>query len=121
MSPVFALTLNVTVPLPVPLAPEVIVIHETSLVAVHAQLLVVFTSMVPMPALAARSCLLGEIEYEQGATAACVAVNVRPPIVTVPVRAAPRFGAMPSSTFPSPVPLAPDRIVIHASLLLAVH
>jgi hypothetical protein len=34
-APVFAATLNATVPLPVPLAPEVMVIHEALLVAVH--------------------------------------------------------------------------------------
>jgi hypothetical protein len=35
--PVFGATLKVTVPLPVPLAPEVMVIHEALLLAVQAQ------------------------------------------------------------------------------------
>jgi len=34
---VFAATLNVAVPLPLPLAPDVIVIHDALLCAVHAQ------------------------------------------------------------------------------------
>jgi hypothetical protein len=119
--PVFGATLNVTVPSSVPLAPAVTVIHATLLAAVHAQLLVVLTSTLRVPPLAPMSCLFGEIEYEQGATAACVAVNVWPAIVTVPVRAPPRFGAMPSPTSPFPVPLAPDSTAIHDALLDAVH
>jgi len=34
-APVFAATVNATLPLPVPLAPDVTVIHEALLVAVH--------------------------------------------------------------------------------------
>jgi hypothetical protein len=36
-APVFALTLKVTVPFPLPLAPEVTTIHDALLTAVHEQ------------------------------------------------------------------------------------
>jgi hypothetical protein len=48
-------------------------------------------------------------------------VNVRPAIVSVPVRAAPTFDANRYETLPFPVPVAPDVIVIHEALLSAVH
>ena len=48
--PVLAATLYATVPGPVPLGTEVIVIHGTLLTAVHAQPDVVPTAMVPLPA-----------------------------------------------------------------------
>jgi hypothetical protein len=46
----FCAMLNVTVPLPVPLAPDVIVIHDTLLTAVHVHGLVVETVTVPVVA-----------------------------------------------------------------------
>ena len=42
-------------------------------------------------------------------------------IVSVPERAAPLFAATPIATVPLPVPLAPDAIEIHETLLVAVH
>jgi hypothetical protein len=48
-------------------------------------------------------------------------VKVCPAIVTVPVRLAPLFDATRIRTVPDPVPLAPELIVIHAALLVAVH
>jgi len=42
-------------------------------------------------------------------------------IVAVPVRALPVFAAMLRPTDPFPVPVAPDVMAIHASLLVAVH
>jgi len=54
-------------------------------------------------------------------TAACVTVNVCPAIVRVPVRAAPAFAATANATVPLPLPVAPDVMVIHGALLLAVH
>ena len=119
--PVLAATLNLTVPSPVPLAPDVIVIHGSLLTAVHEQLAVVLTATLPLPPAAGRFCLFGEIEYEQGATAAWFAVKVRVAIDTVPVRAAPRFGVTRRFTEPSPVPLPPDTTTIHDALLTAVH
>jgi len=48
-------------------------------------------------------------------------VNVCPAIVSAPVRAAPAFAAAVNATVPLPLPVAPDVIVIHGALLLAVH
>jgi len=75
----------------------------------------------------------GEIEYVQegggggggggGAppAAACVTVNARLAIVSVPVREAPVFAATLNPTEPLAVPAAPDVIVIQEALLTAVH
>lgn len=52
----------------------------------------------------------------------CVTVNVRPAIVTVPVRCAVAgLAAMVMLTVPLPVPLAPAVTVIHPAPLAAVH
>ena len=52
-APVFAATENVTVPLPLPEAPPVIVTNVAPLVAVHAQAAVVLTVTDPLPPVAA--------------------------------------------------------------------
>jgi hypothetical protein len=82
--PVFAATEYPTVPLPLPLAPDVIVIHDAELDAVHAQPVVVVTLTDPVEALDASDVALGEIEYVQPPL--CVTVKVCPAIVSVPVR-----------------------------------
>jgi hypothetical protein len=84
--PGFAATRYETWPLPVPLAPAVTVIHETLLDAVHAQPLPAVTVMVPLTSAAPIDVLTGEIVNVHGTGASCVTVNVRPAIVTVPVR-----------------------------------
>lgn len=84
--PEFVVTLYVTCPLPLPLAPAVTVIHDVLLNAVHAHPLPAVTATVAEPAVAPRVALTGERTYVQAA-ASCVTVNVRPAIVTVPVRA----------------------------------
>ncbi len=63
--PVFAPTLKPTDPLPVPLAPDVTVIHDALLVAVHVQLLAdAVTAMgVPAPAVAGTESLVGAVVY----------------------------------------------------------
>jgi hypothetical protein len=48
-------------------------------------------------------------------------VNVCPPIVIVPLRAAPLFGAAVKPTVPLPVPLAPLVTVSQAAFAVAVH
>ena len=54
--------------------------------------------------------------------AACVTVNVLPPMVSVPVRLAPVLAAAEKVTTPLVVPLAPDVTVSHdGALLTAVH
>jgi hypothetical protein len=87
----FAAALKLTVPLPVPPGEPVTVNQLFADDAVHEQFAAVDTLNDPAPPLAPTDPLAGEIEYEQGA--ACVTVNVRPAIVSVPVRAAPEFAA----------------------------
>ena len=58
--PVFAATLNATEPLPVPLAPLVIVTHVTGLVAVQAQPVAAVTLTVPVPPLATTDAEVGD-------------------------------------------------------------
>jgi len=53
--------------------------------------------------------------------AGCVTVKVRPPIVTVPVRAPPVLAAALIVTVPLPLPEAPLAIVRKELLLTAVH
>lgn len=59
---VLAAMLYATVPDPVPLAPEVTVIHGTPLTAVHAHSAVVVTATLPVRALELVDRLVGEIE-----------------------------------------------------------
>jgi hypothetical protein len=65
-APIFAATPNTTDPFPVPLAPDVIVIHGAPLVAVHVHVLPVVTATVPDPPSATKFWLVGEIEYVHG-------------------------------------------------------
>jgi hypothetical protein len=75
----------VTEPLPVPVAPALIVIHATLLVAAHAHPVPAVTVTVPVLAEETTLADVGEIAGVHGA-AACETVNVSPPIVSVPVR-----------------------------------
>jgi hypothetical protein len=71
---VLAATVYPTLPLLLPLAPDVIVTHDAGLVAVQLHPLVVVTATVPVPPAAGCDRLTGEIAYEHAA--ACVTVNV---------------------------------------------
>src|SRR5204863_14737 len=89
--PLLAATVNATVPLPVPLAPLVIVIHGVKVVAVQAQpAAVVSVTGTAAPPAAGSSCPVGLIVGTQ--PPACVTVAVSPLNVTVPTRSAPLFG-----------------------------
>jgi len=80
-----ALTLYPTEPLPLPLAPDVTVIHEALLVAVHAHPAPAVTFTVPVAATdVVKLDAVGRIVKEQGAPG-WVTVNVLPPTVIVPV------------------------------------
>ena len=95
--PVFAATVNATVPLPVPAAPDVIVIQAALVVAVHVQLPAeAVTAIDPDPPASATFWDDGEIENVQagGGAAACAIVNVLPATTIVAVRAAPVLAAM---------------------------
>src|SRR6187431_905569 len=85
-------TLYRTVPLPLPDAPSVIVIHESLLIAVQVQPAPAETATgAPGPPCSSISCPVGLIEYVQ--PEACVTVNVCPAIVSVPVLAVPVLAA----------------------------
>jgi hypothetical protein len=80
-----AATSKVTVPLPDPLAPPVIVIQPALLAAVHEQLLPVVMLTEPVPPVEGADPLVDPSVKVQGAPD-CVTVNVWPPAVMVPVR-----------------------------------
>ena len=125
--PVLASTLNLTMPLPDPVEAPTMVIHDAFDAAVHAQPAVVVTFVEPLPPVESTSWRVGEIAYVQGAggggagAAACDTVNVCPPAVKVPIRAAPVFAATVNATVPLPVPDVPLVSVIHATFDAAVH
>jgi hypothetical protein len=117
----FAATAKPADPLPVPLAPLVIVTHDTGDVADHAQPEGAVTVTVPVPPPAAIDALDGEIVGVH-VTADCVTVNVFPPIVKVPVRDwFFVFAPMEKLDEPFPDPFAPAVTVIHVALLTVVH
>jgi len=118
-APVFMATENCVTPAPLPLAPAVMVIQESLLVAVHAQPVAVVTLTLPVPLEAEKFWLVGLIVNEQPEL--CVTVNVWPAIVIVPVRCGPVLAATENSVTPLPLPLAPAVMVIQLSLLVAVH
>jgi hypothetical protein len=82
------------VPLPFPLAPEVIVIHPTDELAVQPHALVVVTEIRPVDAVAATLADVGDALYVHVATgAAWLMLTVLPAAVIVPLRAAPVLAA----------------------------
>jgi hypothetical protein len=90
----FAVTLYDTVPLPLPVAPPVIVAHVWLLVADHVQPAGVVTATVPDVAPAPTDAPVGEIVNVQGIPA-CVMLKVCPATVIVPERLRmPAFAAM---------------------------
>ena len=82
-----AAALNWTVPLPVPVAPEVMDSHGALLLAVHAQPAAPVTVTLPVPPCAGTLADVGSIANVQ--LAAWVTVKVWPAIVSVPVRGSP--------------------------------
>jgi len=89
--------------------------------ALQPQPIAAVTVLVPLADAAVKDCAVGEIDGEHDA-AAWVTVNVAPAIVSVPVRLeAAGLAATLNAVVPLPDPVAPLVIVIHASLLAAVH
>jgi hypothetical protein len=113
---------NVTGPVPLPLAPAVMVSHEFPLAAVHVHPVGAVTLVDPVPPAAASDALADDSEYVQGA-AACVTVNVCPAIVIVPWRdCVTVFCTAENVIEPLPLPLEPPVTDSHAgALLTAVH
>jgi hypothetical protein len=113
-------TETVTVPLPVPAAPDVIVIHDALLVAVHAHPDVVVMETVAVPPPATKPSDVGVTVARQ--LPSWVIVTVCPATVSVPVRGAPlMFAEMAYVTVPLPEPFAPIVTAIQDALLEAVH
>jgi hypothetical protein len=115
---VTASTLNVTVPLPVPLALDVMVIHESLLTAVQPQPPVAVIVIVPLPPSFSTLKLVGLMA---NAHPACETVNVCPAMVSVVEREPPVLGATSKPTAPFPVPLEPEVTDTHEAVLVAVH
>ncbi len=84
-------------PLPLPLVGCALQIHDAPLSACHAQPAGAWTLTVPVPPAAANDATVVESVTTQGPPTvgpvpACVIVKTLPPMVIVPVRAAPVFG-----------------------------
>ena len=117
---VFAPMLNVTEPMPEPLAPAVTVIHDVVVVAVQEQDVPEVTLSVRLLASASTAKLVGVTVAEQP-VAPCVTVTVWPATVNVPLREAPVvLAATLNVTEPMPDPLAPAVTVIHDVVVVAV-
>ncbi len=76
---------KLTVPFPEPLPPDVIVSHESLLVAVHAHPAAAVTATESAPPAAVVDCVTGEAPYEQ-VNPAWVTLMSCPATVSVPVR-----------------------------------
>ncbi|MFN7919502.1 MAG: hypothetical protein U0Q16_05360 [Bryobacteraceae bacterium] len=110
---------NATAPLPLPLAPAVIVSHAALLDALHGQPpgAVTFTELVPPFGGSVAATALSEYVHPEP----WLTVKVCPPIERVPDREAPAVAATLNATVPAPFPLAPPVTVIHEALLVADH
>jgi len=102
-------TVKLTVPLPFPLAPDVTVIHDWPLVAVHAQPAPDVTDTELLPPAAAIVSESGEMENVHPCP--CATVTVCPATVIVPDRAGPVSAATLTFTVPDPLPFALEVIV----------
>jgi hypothetical protein len=116
--PVAAATANVTVPGPLPLAPDAIVIHGCVLDALQSHPAPPVTFTVRVPPAASTLCASGETSSVQPGD--WVTTRAWPAIVTVPVRDGPVVRATVVVTAPVPVPVAAET-VIQSTLLDAVH
>ena len=116
---VFAAAVNVTEPLPVPLAPPVTVSHDVLLLTpVHAHPAGDVTPVEPVPPPAGTEPLAAESVNVQ-AMPGCVTLKLCPAIVSVPVRELVLLlAAALNATVPLPVPLAPPVTVSQDVLLL---
>jgi hypothetical protein len=113
----------VTVPEPLPVSPLLIDIQNADVDAVQLHPAAVVTDTVPVPAAEVTVVFVGVTENVQ-LIPACVTVNVRPAMVSVPVRDEVDVLAATLNVTPA-LPLvfgpAPDVIVIHETLLDADH
>ena len=119
--PVFAANASDTVPLPLPLAPPVTVVHETPLAAVQSHEVPDMTRMLPFDALAGTARLVDErVNVHTGG--ACVTAKEWPPRVIDAERVAVvAFAATLYEIVPLPLPVVALVMVNHGALLAAVH
>ena len=120
--PAFAFTVNVTLPLPDPLCPELITSHAALLAAPHVQPFPAFTDTAPFPPAAGKSCPAGEMAMEQAVAPVCVTRARMSLRTSVPSRVA-AFGLAATSNFTSPLPCPVVGVtpVIHGASEDAVH
>jgi hypothetical protein len=126
-APAFGATVKPTFAFPWPLA-DVIVIHATFVVAVHAQL-VISDSGGPAPPAAGTGRVSGaRTKVHSGGSgsagasvAACATVNDCPAIVSAATRGVPGLASTMNSTTPEPLPEDPDVILTQLTVLVAVH
>lgn len=118
--PGFELVVKLTVPLPLPLAPAVIVIQPSDETLVQPQPGAAVTAIAaPLPPAEATVCAGGLMPTAQDP--ACVTVTVCPATVTAPVRELPVLAGALSVTLPPPEPaLAPENVT-QLALLVDVH
>ena len=126
--PVLAVTLNATVPLPVPAAPLVTVSQGTLAAAVQAHDAAEAVTVIDaVPPVSDTDCVFGAIANVHGgggggAAAAWVTVNVFPTAMIVADRVdVAVLAATVKATVPLPVPDSPDVRLIDAALVDAVH
>jgi hypothetical protein len=118
---VFAAALKFTVPLPVPLAPAVMVSQVAPVTVIQLHPVPAATLTLPVPPDAGKVCETGERVIVQLAPA-CATVKACPPIVIVPERlVVVVLAAALKLTVPLPEPLAPAVTVSQLALLVAVH
>jgi hypothetical protein len=113
-------TVNVTLPLPVPLAALVTVTKDALLTAVHPHALGAVTVTVAVPPISPNVTDVVDRAYVH-ASASWFTVTVWPPMVSVPARADPVLAWTEKVTVPLSFPELPELTVMKASLLLAVH
>jgi hypothetical protein len=121
--PVFAVNAYVVLPVPVPLAPELMVSHDVAVDAVHAQVDadgVTVIELVPAPA--PTGWLVADSAKVHGAAAACVIANAVPAMVSVAVRGLlVALSATVNWTVPLPMLVAPAVMLAHVAPLVALH
>jgi hypothetical protein len=119
--PLLGAALTVTVPLPKPLAPAVIVSHDAVVVAVHEQSAGAVTVIEVVSPPTGEVRLVGLMAVTQGVvpTPACVTVTVRPATVSVPLRCDVAELAV-AAKEAVPVPVTGVGDVIDSQLLFAV-
>jgi hypothetical protein len=116
---VFASTSKATVPLPVPLPPDVILNQEALLIALQLQAEVTLAEL--DPAAAGRFRVVGLTLYVHELPP-WMTVSVSSAIVKMPVRDTEvGFTATVKPTVPLPLPLVPEVMVTQATLLVEVH